>query len=487
MRLESVKIFNCQMFTRSRMRVYNTFTKKEEELKLGKTVKMYVCGITAYDYSHIGHARCSVFFDVVRRYLEYKGHEVIYVQNFTDVDDKIIRRAVQEDKTQKEIAEKFIEEYLKDMEALNVKKADYYPKVTEHIQDIIEAVKKLVEKGYAYEVGEENKDVYFHVPSFPQYGKLSGMSIDELNRHRIEPDPRKKDVKDFALWKAAKEEDIKAKAVFESPWGLGRPGWHIECSVLATKYLGVPFDIHGGGKDLIFPHHENERAQSYALYDVEPVRYWIHNDFVTIKGEKMSKSLGNIIRIRDVLQKYDGEVVRYFLLTAHYRSSLDYSEEALERAKRSYASLKTSLESLDMEIAACKTFGCTRENSGFQPEKFVVKFEEAMDDDFNIPKALAVLHEFSTEINKMVNEGRGSVEELEKTLSTFLRLCGILGLFERYERVPLLDEQLAEMIKKREEARKRKDFATADSIRDKFRELGYILIDTPRGTRWKRA
>jgi cysteinyl-tRNA synthetase len=468
------------------MKIYNTFTKREEELKLGKTVKMYVCGITAYDYSHIGHARTAVFFDTLRRYLEFKGHEVIYVQNFTDVDDKIVRRAVAEGKTQKEIAEKFIEEYFKDMSALNVKKADYHPKVTDHIQDIIDAVKKLVEKGYAYEVERENgKDVYFHVPAFPSYGKLSGMSLDELNRHRIEPDPKKKDVKDFALWKSAKEEDIKAKAVFESPWGLGRPGWHIECSVMSAKYLGVPFDIHGGGRDLIFPHHENERAQSYALFDVEPVRYWIHNDFVTIRGEKMSKSLGNIVRIRDVLQRFDGEVLRFFLLSAHYRSPLDFTEKALERAKKSYNSLKNSLELLDMEISALKTFGEDRNpiNCKGVVDSFVQRFMNAMDSDMNTPKALAVLHEFSSFINK--NVSCMSIDELEFCFSKFKELCWILGIFERYRRVPTLSEDLARMIKEREIARKEKNFEKADAIRNRFRDMGIILIDTPKGTRWK--
>jgi cysteinyl-tRNA synthetase len=465
------------------MRVYNTFTKREEELRLKKIVRIYVCGITAYDYSHLGHARSSVFFDVVRRYLEYKGHKVVYVQNFTDVDDKIVRRAVKDGKTQKEIAEKFIEEYFMDMRALNVRNADIHPKITEHIADIVKAVKKLIDQGYAYEVGEENKDIYFHVPSFPNYGKLSGMGIEELNRHRIEPDPRKKDVKDFALWKGAKEEDFKAKAAFESPWGKGRPGWHIECSVLTTKYLGVPFDIHGGGRDLIFPHHENERAQSYALYGIEPVKYWIHNDFVTVGGEKMSKSLGNIVRIRDVLQRYEGEVVRYFLLSAHYRSSLDYSEHSLEKSRKSYYSLQNSLELLDMEIAACKTFGCIREG-GLRLEKYAAEFENAMDDDFNIPKALAVLHELSTQINRAISEGKGSIEELEKIFSTFLKLCSVLGLFENYKRAPVLDKKLAELIKERERARKEKDFSKADSIREKFKEMGYKLIDTQAGTRW---
>ena len=465
------------------MKVYNTLTKREEELKLNKTVKIYVCGITAYDYSHIGHARSSVFFDVVRRYLEYKGHNVIYVQNFTDVDDKIIRRAANENKTQKEIAEKFIEEYFKDMEALNVRRADFHPKVTENISEIINAVKKLIEKGYAYVV---DGDVYFHVPAFDDYGKLSGFSLEELNRHRIEPDPRKKDVKDFALWKAAKDEDIKAKAFFNSPWGKGRPGWHIECSVLATKYLGAPFDIHGGGKDLIFPHHENERAQSYALFDVEPIRYWIHNDFVTINKEKMSKSLGNIVRIRDVVEKYGGEILRYFLLTAHYRSPLDFNEDALEKAKKSYTALKNSLEVLDMEIAAIKTFGERNDEKETELDykQFIKKFEEAMDDDFNTPKALAVLHEFSTYINKMVSDTR--LNELESLFDIYKKLCGVLGLFEKYERIPILDGESVKLIKEREEARKAKDFKKADEIRDKFRMKGIQLVDTPRGTRWRK-
>ncbi|AEA47002.1 cysteine--tRNA ligase [Archaeoglobus veneficus] len=469
------------------MRLYNTLTKREEELKLDKTVRIYVCGITAYDYSHIGHARSAVIFDTFRRYLEWKGHEVIYVQNFTDVDDKIVRRAVAENRTQKEVAEKFIAEYFKDMEALNVRKATYHPKVTEHISDIIQAVSELIKKGYAYEVGGENKDVYFHVPSFSHYGELSGMSLEELNRHRIEPDERKKDVKDFALWKAAKEEDIKAKAVFDSPWGLGRPGWHIECSVMAAKYLGIPFDIHGGGKDLIFPHHENERAQSYALHGIEPVRYWIHNDFVTIKGEKMSKSLGNIVKIRDVLQKYNGEVLRYFLLSAHYRSPIDYSEESIERAEKAYSALRNTLELIDMEIAAFKTFG-GGEGAGELNDatsNLSANFISAMENDFNTPKAIASLHEFSTRTNKAVNKGLAGLEELENAFETFLSLCNVLGIFVDYQRVPVLSSELAELVKEREEARREKNFEKADRIREKLRERGYVLIDTPRGTRWK--
>jgi len=466
--------------------MYNTLTKSEEELMLEKTVRMYVCGITAYDYSHIGHARSAVIFDTLRRYLEWRGHDVIYVQNFTDVDDKIVKRAVVENKTQKEVAEKFIDEYLKDMASLNVKKATCHPKVTEHIPDIINAVSRLIEEGYAYVVGQG--DVYFHAPSLPSYGKLSGVSIEELNRHRIEPDERKKDVRDFALWKAAKEEDIKAEAVFDSPWGMGRPGWHIECTVMAAKYLGIPFDIHGGGKDLIFPHHENERAQSYALYGVEPVRYWIHNDFVTIEGEKMSKSLGNIVKIRDVLRERSGEVLRYFLLTAHYRSSIDYSEDAMDKAEKAYLALKNSLELIDMEIAALKTFGCESSSSGelnAAVSNLHTRFIEAMENDFNTPKAIASLHDFSTKANRIVNKGGPSFSELEVAFNEFIELCEVLGLFADYRRIPPLTQELAELVKERELARKERDFEKADRIRDKMREKGYTLIDTARGTRWK--
>ncbi len=466
------------------MRLYNTLTRRLEEVEdvvEGGKVRMYVCGITAYDYSHIGHARSAVIFDTLRRYLEYKGFEVIYVQNFTDVDDKIVKRAVSEGKTQKEVAEKFIEEYFRDMELLNVRRADHHPKVTEHIADIIEFIEGLIEKGYAYIV---DGDVYFHVPSFPHYGELSKQSLEELNRHRIEPDPRKRDVKDFALWKAAKEEDFAAKAVFDSPWGKGRPGWHIECSVMSAKYLGVPFDIHGGGKDLIFPHHENERAQSYALFGVEPVKIWVHNDFVTVGGEKMSKSLGNIVRIRDVVAKYGGEVLRYFLLTAHYRSPLDYSEEAMERAKRSYERLRNAILNVDMEIAYLKTFG-DGDRKDFEFGEFVKRFEEAMDDDLNTPRALAVLHEFASFANRIVFEA--SLQSLEGLFDSMMRLLNVLGLMEGYERVPTLSEDDARLIREREEARKRRDFGRADAIRDSFAARGIRLIDTPKGTRWTGA
>uniref|UniRef100_A0A7C3M9J4 Cysteine--tRNA ligase n=1 Tax=Archaeoglobus fulgidus TaxID=2234 RepID=A0A7C3M9J4_ARCFL len=465
------------------MEVFNTLTRKFERIDdvlNGKKVRMYVCGITAYDYSHIGHARSAVFFDVFRRYLEYLGYEVVYVQNFTDVDDKIINRAFKEGKTQKEVADRFIAEYLKDMEALNVKKPAYQPRVTEHIEDIVEFIQGLIEKGYAYVV---DGDVYFHVPAFKKYGELSKQSLEELNMHRIEPDDRKKDIKDFALWKAAKDVDVKVQAVFDSPWGKGRPGWHIECSVMSSKYLGVPFDIHGGGKDLIFPHHENERAQSYAFFGIEPVKLWVHNDFVMVKGEKMSKSLGNIVRIRDVLKRYDGEVLRYFLLASHYRSPLDYTEEALERAKKAYDYLKETLINLDMEIAYLKTFGDRNCSEKVEIRNYVERFESAMNKDLHTPDAIAVLHEFAGHINRSLYDL--NLSRAEMFYNTFRRLSGVLGLFERIERVPVLSEDEARKVLDRENARKEKNFRIADAIRDEFARKGIRLIDTPKGTRWR--
>ena len=470
------------------MKVYNTLTKQKEELKLEKTVRMYVCGITAYDYSHIGHARCAVVFDTLRRYLEYSGHSVRLVQNFTDVDDKIVRRAVKEGKSFREISDYFISCYKEDIKKLNVRES-INPRVTENIDEIISAISKLIEKGYAYTVEREmGQDVYFHVPALESYGRLSGFSLEELNRHRIEPDPKKKDVKDFALWKAAKEEDVRAKAVFDSPWGKGRPGWHIECSVMAMKYLGIPFDIHGGGKDLIFPHHENERAQSLALTGVEPVRYWVHNDFVRIRGEKMSKSLGNIVRIRDVLEKYDGEVLRYFLLSAHYRTALDFSEEAMEKCRRAYEYLRNTLEAIDMEIAAIKSGVYPSGESVEMAEEasaLEASFVRAMDDDLNTPLAFAALHTFANSANRILKEGNSSLSSLERAFDVMKTLCGVLGLFENYARVPVLGSAIVDRIKEREQCRKERDFERADKIRDELREKGYQLVDTPRGTRWR--
>ncbi len=465
------------------MKFFETMRKDVVEIELGKEVRMYVCGITAYDYSHIGHARSSVIFDTLGRFLEFKGHRVKMVQNFTDIDDKIIKRALKDGKTALEISSKYIEEFLRDAEDLNLKEC-IRPKVSEYIPKIIEAVKKLIEKGYAYTVKKENGyDVYFHVPKFESYGKLSGFTTEEMNVHRIEPDPLKKDPRDFALWKAAKEEDFIAKSYFESPWGPGRPGWHIECSVMSSDILGVPFDIHGGGKDLIFPHHENERAQSYALFDVEPVRYWIHNDFVTVNGEKMSKSLGNIVRIRDVVKKFGGLVLRYFLLTAHYTKPLDYSEEKMRDAKKSYEYLINTLRAIDMEIAYIKTFGVDRDGKAY--ESHVKAFVNALEDDFNTPKALAILHDFASYANRNLFDL--DLKALENIFDEFYTMLDILGLIKHYVRVPVLSKEEKELIIEREMARKEKKFKKADSIRNHFRSKGLRLIDTKYGTRWFKA
>lgn len=460
------------------MQLFDTRTSSLVELTERK-IRIYVCGITPYDFSHLGHARSAVIFDTLRRYLEFRGHEVVLVQNYTDVDDKIVRRALREGVTQKEIAERFIAEFEKDMQSLNVKKPDYSPRVTENIPDIITFIQQLLKLGYGYEV---DGDVYFHVPSFQRYGELSKQSLDELNKHRIEPDPRKKDVKDFALWKRAKEEDFITKAFFESPWGYGRPGWHIECSVLSSKFLGIPFDIHGGGRDLIFPHHENERAQSFALFNIEPTKIWMHNNFLTISGEKMSKSLGNIVRIRDAVLKHGGEVLRYFLLSAHYRSPLDYNFSEVERAKRAYNYLRNTLISLDMEIAFLKTFGEKRNGEG-NIKQMKDEFLNAMEKDFNTPRAISALHEIASYVNKSL--GYLSLHSLEDIFKTFLQLSNILGIFENWKRIRTLTQQEIELIKLREIAKKEREFEKADEIRKKLREKGILLIDTKEGVRWR--
>ncbi|MEM3796569.1 MAG: cysteine--tRNA ligase [Archaeoglobaceae archaeon] len=460
------------------MRFFDTRTSSLVPL-FEDRVRIYVCGITPYDFSHLGHARSAVVFDTLRRYLEFRGREVILVQNYTDVDDKIIKRAVKEEKTAKEIAERFIAEFEEDMKALNVKKPTYSPRVTENIPEIVSFIEKLLEKGHAYQVDNE---VYFHVPSFEKYGELSKQSLEELNRHRIEPDPRKKDVKDFALWKSAKEEDFIAKAYFNSPWGLGRPGWHIECSVMSSKFLGVPFEIHGGGRDLIFPHHENERAQTYALFGTEPVKIWMHNDFLKISGEKMSKSLGNIVRIRDAIAKHRGEVLRYFLLTAHYRSALNYSETELEKARKAYEYLRHSLLNVDMEIAFLKTFDCQRTKT-FDLRSFENEFISAMDDDLNTPKAIATIHTYANVVNKELHNF--NLETLERFLEMMLNFFSVLGLFEGWKRIRVLKKEEVELLREREFARKSGDFEKADKIREKFREKGIVLLDTKWGTRWR--
>ncbi len=469
------------------LRIYNTMSRKKEEfvpLEEG-TVRMYVCGITPYDHSHIGHARSCVAFDVVRRYLEYKGYRVLFVQNFTDVDDKIIRKAKEEGVDYKTISQRYIEAFFEDIvKPLGILPATVYPKVSDHIPDIISFVEKLVEKGHAYVL--ENGDVFFHVPSFPEYGKLSHQKLEELNRHRIEPDPRKRDPKDFALWKAAKQEDYDTGAVFDSPWGPGRPGWHIECSVMSIKHLGETLDIHGGGKDLIFPHHENEIAQSEAATGKPFARYWMHNEFVTINGEKMSKSLGNIVAMRDLVHMFDPRVLRFFLATTHYRDPLDYNEDRIREAGRNLEKLYNTLEMLDAEIQAS-----TIKEQDPEIEELATRmrteFENAMDDDFDTSKATRVLFEHAGMINKLVSrEGDKSRPSLERLLDTFLSLAGILGILGDFEKSGPLALREMEMIKTRENARRNREYELADSIRQELGKKGIVLYDTPRGTRWRK-
>jgi len=467
--------------------ITNTMTGEKEEFKPleNKTVKMYVCGPTVYDHAHIGHARSAVVFDVIRRWLEYRGYKVIYVRNYTDVDDKIIRRAKEEGISWKEVAEKYIASYEEDMKALNVKEPTYKPRVTEHIREIVEMIDGLIEKGYAYEAGG---DVYFSVKKFPEYGKLSKRNVEELRAGaRIEPGENKKDPLDFALWKKSKE----GEPGWESPWGVGRPGWHIECSVMSMKYLGETMDIHGGGLDLIFPHHENEIAQSESYTGKTFARYWVHNGFVMVNREKMSKSLGNFFTIKEILERFSPDVLRLFLLSTHYRSPIDFSFERLEDSERA---LKRLLNFIDSTSAVESLEVVEGEGEPISVSSFRELFESAMDDDFNTAKALGALFELVKRANllkdRALKEGkitkaeklsfREAVEFVENALRT-------LGFKLERERESGLEEKLIELlIEVRGELRKKKEFQLADLIRDRLKELGIALEDLPTGTVYKR-
>ncbi len=455
---------------------------------------MYVCGVTVYDLCHIGHARSMIVFDVIYRWLKASGYKVTYVRNFTDLDDKIIERAKREGVSFREIASRYIAEFYTDMDALGLERPQVEPKATEHLGEMIEMVKVLLSKGFAYEV---DGDVYFSVESFPGYGRLSGRNLEEMMAGaRIEPDPRKRNPLDFALWKASKP----GEPAWESPWGKGRPGWHLECSVMSQKYLGESFDIHGGGQDLIFPHHENEIAQSEAATGRPFVRYWLHNGFVNIRGEKMSKSLGNVLTIRQLTSSHHPEVLRLFLLGRHYRSPIDYSEEALKEASRGlerlyglYLLAEESLEGDSPSLAE-------RWNPVLERIKdFPSRFQEAMDDDFNTPQALSLLFELAREINRLKGkEPRVPRELAEGVKEAILKVSEVLGLlseeprefFEaskrrRLQGVPLSEEEIERLIASRTEARRRKDWEKADQIRDYLASFGIILEDTPQGTIWR--
>ncbi len=471
------------------MKIYNTLTRKKEEftpIEQGK-VKMYVCGPTVYNYFHIGNARPFVVFDTMRKYLEYRGYKVKFVQNFTDVDDKIINRAKEEGVTAPEISEKYIEEYYKDAAALNVKKANVHPKVSETMDDIIKFVQDLIDKGYAY---ESQGDVYYRTRKFDGYGKLSGKNIDELiqgasERTRSADDMKKEDPLDFALWKARKED---SEIAWESPWGMGRPGWHIECSAMAKKYLGSTIDIHAGGEDLQFPHHENEIAQSEAHNGCEFSHYWMHNGYINIDGTKMSKSLGNFKTVRDLLQHYDGEVLRFLILSGQYRGPIDFNSEILEQSKNAMTRLRNAKSNLNHLIetgSGAMTEEEKEKLAGY--DKYRQEFIKSMDDDLNTADAISAVFELVTAINTAVKDG-ASKEFAEKSLETLMELCGVLGLLqqEAKDKVEIGDE-LAALIEERQQARKEKNFARADEIRDQLKARGLVLKDTPQGVQVLKA
>lgn len=483
------------------MKIFNTLTGKLEEfipLK-DRVVGMYVCGVTVYDFCHIGHARSAVVFDVIVRYLRYKGYKVKFVKNFTDIDDKIINRANKEGVSWKEIAEKYTEEYYKDMDRLGVMRADIEPKATEHIEDMIKIVQTLIDKGFAYTVDENgSSSVYFSVERFPEYGKLSKKKIDELTAGaRVEVDERKRNPLDFALWKASKP----GEPWWESPWGKGRPGWHIECSAMSLKHIGETVDIHGGGADLIFPHHENEIAQSEAYTGKPFAKYWIHNGFVTINKEKMSKSLGNVLNIRDLLELYDAEALRLFLLSSHYRSPIEFSHEYIKEAElsldRAYSSIMR-MEEIETEITPKKPTGMLQDiREALKSLK--INFEEAMDEDFNTAKAIGFIFDFIKEINRFLDKKPSTEEEIQtvrESRKVLKELGSILNIFQRQpidwyrsllkiKRVNISEEEIERMIEERALARKNKDWQKADQIRQVLLDKGIILEDRPHRTVWK--
>ncbi len=463
------------------MKILNTLTRRKEEFKPineGK-VGIYVCGPTVYDYIHIGNARPMIVFDTLRRYLEYKGYEVNYVSNFTDVDDKIIKRANAEGVDASVISERYIAEVKKDMAALNVREATTHPKATEEIPDMIEMVKTLIEKDYAYEV---NGTVYFRTRKFKDYGKLSKKNIDDLrsgNRDLLVSGvDEKEDPLDFVLWKPKKE----GEPSWPSPWGDGRPGWHLECSVMSKKYIGDVIDIHAGGEDLIFPHHENEIAQSEAANGTEFARYWMHNGFLKINNEKMSKSLGNFFTVREIAEKYPLQVIRFFMLSAHYRSPLNFSAELVEASKNGLERILTAVDRLK---SINGTDGDVDKSVADEMDAFVKKYEDAMDDDLNTADAISVIFELVKYANVNVTEG-SSKATVELVLNTIEKLCDILGIITE-KKEEILDSDIEALIEERQAARKAKNFARADEIRDQLSSMGIILEDTREGVKWKRA
>lgn len=457
------------------MKIYNTLTRKKEEfVPIDKNeVKMYSCGPTVYDYFHIGNARPFIIFDTMRRYLEYLGYNVKFVQNFTDVDDKMIKRANSEHITVKELGERFINEYFEDAQALGIHKATVHPKATENIDAIIAIVKKLEDNGFAYNV---DGNVYFSTKKFSEYGKLSKQPLEDLEAGaRIDVSEQKRDAMDFALWKKQKE----GEPAWESPWGMGRPGWHIECSAMANKYLGETIDIHSGGQDLIFPHHENEIAQSECANGKPFAHYWMHNGYININNQKMSKSLGNFFTVRDIRKKYDSEVIRFFMLSAHYRNPINFADTLMEQAKSAVERVYTCIENLEFLKGNAPKGGLTLEDklAGFKKE-----FTDAMDDDLNTADAIAAIFDIVYMANTEINETT-SIEDIEAVLSMIRELGGVLGLFTK-EESKSLDSEIEALIEERQQARAEKNWAKADEIRDKLKEMNIVLKDTPQGVKW---
>lgn len=459
------------------MRIFNTLTREKDEFKpiTAGEVKIYACGPTVYNYIHIGNARPLCVFDVLRRYFEWRGYKVSFVQNFTDIDDKLIKRANEESSTVPEIAERYIKEFWTDADGLNVKHATVNPRATENIEQIQSIISALVEKGYAYQSGG---DVYYRAKKFSGYGKLSHQPLEDLEAGaRIDVTEIKEDPMDFCLWKGAKP----GEPYWDSPWGKGRPGWHIECSAMACRYLGKTIDIHCGGLDLIFPHHENEIAQSEAANGCEFAHYWMHNGFINVDNHKMSKSLGNFFTVRDVAEKYGYEPIRYMMVSCQYRSPINYSYEVIEQAKNSLERLYTCRDNIDFALKNAKDGGEAPEFIEKRKQEFIA----AMDDDLNTADALAAIFMLVRDINTLIAEGAGKAS-LEACADMFDQLTGVLGLVYN-RKTEALDSDIEALIEQRTAARKAKDFKTADEIRDKLKAMGIVLEDTPQGVKWTRA
>ncbi|MCP3775472.1 cysteine--tRNA ligase [Paenibacillus sp. MZ04-78.2] len=463
------------------LKIYNTLTRTKEDFKPlepGK-VKMYVCGPTVYSYIHIGNARPVIFFDVVRRYLESIGYEVTYAANFTDVDDKLIKKAAEMGVTVPEVADLFVQKYYEDTKGLGVREATLHPRVTQNMAEIIDFISGLMEKGYAYEAGG---DVFFRTAKFPEYGKLSHQNLEELQYGiRVDVDERKESPQDFVLWKAAKPGEIS----WSSPWGEGRPGWHIECSAMIRKYLGDSIDIHGGGQDLTFPHHECEIAQSEGLTGQRMANYWMHNGFVNVNDEKMSKSLGNGINVHELLKTIPGQVIRYFMLSGHYSNPLNFSDEAVEQARGSLARIENCLSSLKHRLKTAEA-GKVDAEMAAAVQSAQQQFESKMNDDFNTPDAITAVFELVNAANPYINREQVTVPTLELLLKQFEAMDQVLGILAP-EAEDLLDEEIEQLIVERTEARKAKNWARADEIRNLLTERGIVLEDTAQGIRWRRS